>query len=298
MGKSKWIMSESHIYAVASLCFELINCQQWLHTREMAGYAAFERKHVSGNFLFQLAVGNGPLLSVEKRGATFGWDATQCFVDKTDEGYQVTLQTADHLPCVMQVSNDWRHCLVLSNVSDPHDFAYSLQAFIQLVYVYRASFYQTLLLHASVVVVNDRALLLLGKSGAGKSTHARLWVDMYADCFLLNDDNPVVRKSAEGQWYVYGSPWSGKSQCYIDAQAEISGFLRVKQADYNRVSRASGPHRFSLLYPACSVLYWDAVVRQQTLNILANLTLSSQVGELACRVDAAAVACSRQFCGV
>jgi hypothetical protein len=33
----------------------------------------------------------------------------------------------------------------------------------------------------------------LGKSGTGKSTHSRLWLDYVEGSELLNDDNPVVR---------------------------------------------------------------------------------------------------------
>ncbi len=291
-------MQGSRFYTVADHQFELMGCEAWLGMPEMAGYGIFERKQAVGTMLFRLATGDGVLSPVAKRCATFGWDATQCAVDQTDNGYQITLQRADAEPCVMQVSADWRNCLVLLNMSGQEDFAYCLQAFIQLVYVYRASFYDTLLLHASVVMSAQRALLLLGKSGAGKSTHAQLFVQELADCSLLNDDNPVVRKRANGQWRVYGSPWSGKTPCYKAESAAIGGFLRIKQAAYNRVSRAEGVKRFSLLYPACSVLYWDDQVRQQTHDALVDLAICSQVGELACRIDADAVRCSRQFVGL
>ena len=75
---------------------------------------------------------------------------------------------------------------------------------------------QTALFHAAVIRNKERGYLFLGKSGTGKSTHARLWLQYNEGSTLLNDDNPVVRlfKGEDGKisTKVYGSPWSGKTR--------------------------------------------------------------------------------------
>ena len=58
-------------------------------------------------------------------------------------------------------------------------------------------------LHASAVVCDGRAVLFLGESGTGKSTHAQLWCKSFNGCRLLNDDSPVVA-AVDGGLRVYG----------------------------------------------------------------------------------------------
>lgn len=64
-------------------------------------------------------------------------------------------------------------------------------------------------IHSSVIVHSGRAVLFLGESGTGKSTHTRLWREHIPGAQLLNDDSPIVRV-VEGVPTVFGSPWSGK----------------------------------------------------------------------------------------
>lgn len=67
-------------------------------------------------------------------------------------------------------------------------------------------------LHASAVVYDGGAYLFSATSGTGKSTHTQLWRDYFGseNCFILNDDKPVLRY-INGTWFACGTPWSGKS---------------------------------------------------------------------------------------
>lgn len=47
--------------------------------------------------------------------------------------------------------------------------------------------------HSSVIGIDGRAVLVLGESGTGKSTHTRLWRENIAGAELLNDDSPILR---------------------------------------------------------------------------------------------------------
>ena len=68
-------------------------------------------------------------------------------------------------------------------------------------------------IHSSVLVKNEGAVLCLGESGTGKSTHTRLWREHIEGTTLLNDDSPIIRM-VDGIPTAFGSPWSGKTPCY------------------------------------------------------------------------------------
>ena len=83
-----------------------------------------------------------------------------------------------------------------------------------LCYAFAGAYEQTLLVHASVPQIGTTAFLFQGLSGTGKSTHSQLWRTHIPQVELLNDDNPVVRITADGRISVWGTPWSGKTPCY------------------------------------------------------------------------------------
>lgn len=52
---------------------------------------------------------------------------------------------------------------------------------------------QAVAIHTSVIYRDGQAVLFLGESGTGKSTHTRLWREHIPGARLLNDDSPIVR---------------------------------------------------------------------------------------------------------
>ena len=101
----------------------------------------------------------------------------------------------------------------------------------------------TLVLHAVVVSCEGNGYIFLGPCGAGKSTHARLWLKHFEGTELVNDDHPVVRNGV-----VYGSPWSPITPCYRNVSYPIGGMVRLCQAPYNKIHRISGVEAYLNLY--------------------------------------------------
>ena len=126
----------------------------------------------------------------------------------------------------------------------------------------------TLLMHASTVVCQGRGYLFIAPSGTGKSTHSQLWLQHIEGSWLLNDDNPVMRLTDCGA-VVYGSPWSGKTPCYKNLSAPISGIVQLAQALRNEIRRLTGLEAYAALMASASGKRWDRRLADglhQTLN--------------------------------
>lgn len=134
---------------------------------------------------------------------------------------------------------------------------YVLSNAMMLLYTVCTSAYQTLMVHASVVSYDGAGYMFLGRSGTGKSTHSRLWLENIAGAGLLNDDNPVVR-FIDGQAVVYGTPWSGKTPCYKNQSIPLKAIVRLSQAPHNRIQRLPALRAFASLMPSCSCMRWDS----------------------------------------
>ena len=96
-----------------------------------------------------------------------------------------------------------------------------------------------MMLHSSAVELDGRVYLFSGNSGAGKSTHTRLWQQVFGEkAMVINDDKPALRL-LDGTWYAYGTPWCGKDGINCNRKAPVAGICFMKQADHNAIRRLS-----------------------------------------------------------
>ncbi len=143
-------------------------------------------------------------------------------------------------------------------------------------------------IHASCVSLKGGGYLFLGKSGTGKSTHARQWLKAFPGSTLLNDDNPALRITDGGVVTAYGTPWSGKTHCYRNEGYPVAGIVRLRQAHQNRYFPLEGPDAFAALLPSCSAIRQDVRLRDALHDTLARLTELVRVGRMECLPDEAA----------
>ena len=143
-------------------------------------------------------------------------------------------------------------------------------------------------IHSSVIVKDEGAVLCLGESGTGKSTHTRLWREHIEGARLLNDDSPIIRM-VDSVATVFGSPWSGKTPCYINRHYPIRGFIRLSQAPHNKMRRLGVLNAIGALLPSCPPAFaHDAQLEDAICDTLSQMIGSAAVYHLECLPDAAA----------
>lgn len=176
---------------------------------------------------------------------------------------------------------------------------------------------QAVAIHSSVICLNGGAVLFLGESGTGKSTHTRLWREHIPGAKLLNDDSPIVRimaetpanaeamlpadeSSARLRVLAFGAPWSGKTPCYRNLSCPIRAIVRLSQAPHNRIRRLRAIEAIGALLPSCP----PSFTHDETLEDAVCATVSAVVAQvpvyhLECLPDAAAaeLACRTIFGG-
>lgn len=203
----------------------------------------------------------------------------------SDGSYQIQVSDVYGKPCcLMQCNSNFTHAKMRLS-ENPTRRAFGLNDALMIMYALAGSQNQTLLMHASVVRKDGKAVLCLGVSGTGKSTHTSLWIKHIEGTDLLNDDNPVVRIMPDGEVRVFGSPWSGKTPCYRNESAPVMSFLQLKQAPFNKIETVGPIHAFTFLLPSCSVMKWDKLNYTSTCKIVERIIESTPVRFLQCLPD-------------
>lgn len=142
----------------------------------------------------------------------------------------------------------------------------------------------TALFHSAVVSHEGYGYMFLGKSGTGKSTHARLWLKNIENTTLLNDDNPVVRVF-DNEIRVFGSPWSGKTPCYKNEDYPLGGIVLLSQAPYNKITRLSGIESYAAILTSISGKRWERSIADALHATENAIAMGARVYYLECLPD-------------
>lgn len=211
-----------------------------------------------------------------------------------DGGYQFLISDVHGVKCcLVRVNADFSSATV-HLLTDKHDErAFGTNNALMIVYAFASSSHSTLLIHSSVIRNNRKGYLFLGKSGTGKSTHTRLWLKYIPGSDLMNDDNPVIRVR-NGKTMVYGSPWSGKTPCYRNIEAEAGAFVQLEQKKKNEIRKEDVLHSFAHILSSVSVMKWDKRVYNDICNTISDILAHTPVYHLGCLPDEEAARISHQ----
>lgn len=140
--------------------------------------------------------------------------------------------------------------------------------------------------HASCTVYEQQAVMFLGESGTGKSTHSRMWLENIPNTMLLNDDSPILCIE-ESQVMVYGSPWSGKTPCYKQMGFPLAAIVRIEQAPANSIQKMRTLEALICLHPSCPpALAKDEYYLDLMMQWLSEVLKTTPVYKLKCLPDA------------
>lgn len=104
-----------------------------------------------------------------------------------------------------------------------------------------------LMTHGSTVAVDGKAYLFTAKCGIGKSTHTRLWRQVFGQrAVMVNDDKPFLKLTAAGI-LACGSPWSGKHGLDTNVALPLQGICILTRGKENRIQRIAPEEAMPML---------------------------------------------------
>lgn len=215
-----------------------------------------------------------------------GWGGAECIFGRTDKDYVLHIVGPDggELLFVYNRESNRAQCNVSRDVPDMSAVRFGLWFMTALATVG----HDVTPVHSSAIVCNGRAVLFLGESGTGKSTHTRLWRENIAGAVLLNDDSPFIG-FVDGRATAFGAPWSGKTPCYKQEHYPIAAIVRLSQAPHNAIRPLRSVHAIGALLPSLTPAFgYDDELQDRMLATLSKIISQVPVYHLECLPDAAA----------
>lgn len=147
-----------------------------------------------------------------------------------------------------------------------------------------------LIIHGAAVVVDGVVYLFTAKSGTGKTTHAKLWLENIENSYIINGDKPLI-KIEDGGIILYGTLWQGKEGYGVNEKAPLRAICVLERNTENRIERISAIDAFPKLYQ--QTFHFDGIEEMEhTMELLSELANNVELYRLGCNMldDAALVA--------
>ena len=141
-----------------------------------------------------------------------------------------------------------------------------------------------LLMHGSVIAVDGRAYMFTARSGTGKSTHVRLWRQLFGDrAVMVNDDKPLLRITDESV-RVYGTPWDGKHRLSTNMSAPLEAICILTRAKENMIRKIKPSEAVQMLIQQ-TYRPEDSMLLLETFDLLDRMSKHVRFYLLGCNMD-------------
>ena len=149
--------------------------------------------------------------------------------------------------------------------------------------------FQGFMLHASAVAIDNQAFLFSAMSGTGKSTHTELWQKHFGAerAVIINDDKPAIRYMDE-RFYVYGTPWSGKSDKNADLKVPLGGIVFIERSPLNCINKIKGKEAIHMILQQ-TIRPQESAQTDTLLTLIDQLLTAVPIYKMSCDISENAV---------
>lgn len=148
----------------------------------------------------------------------------------------------------------------------------------------KAPMLDTVLFHGSVIAVDGCGYLFTAKSGTGKSTHTRLWRELFGErAIMINDDKPLLRVSNSGV-EAYGTPWNGKHRLSTNLSVPLKAICIITRSEENIIRGIASKDGYHMILQQ---MYrpMDKSAMVQTLKLADKLMENVKLYRLGCNME-------------
>lgn len=151
-------------------------------------------------------------------------------------------------------------------------------------------------LHSSALSYKGQGVLFTAPSGTGKSTHSRIWREVFGSYVtMVNDDMPYL--SIEDDCVmIHGSPYMGKHKIGKNISVKLKAIVILRRGEENKIVPISRKDAFKFLATQTAI-YGDNKLIAKSFTLLDKTTNMVDLYYLECNTNdsAAKICCEKIF---
>ncbi len=148
-------------------------------------------------------------------------------------------------------------------------------------------FHESLLMHASYIEIDGKAILFTAPCGTGKSTQAELW-RKFAGATIINGDKAGI-SYIDGKFYACGVPFCGTSGICENKTLPLKAIVELGQSKDNTVRRLTGVSALQAVLGNTYIDMQTPGVPVKCVELINRILSSVDVYHLDCTPDERAV---------
>lgn len=144
--------------------------------------------------------------------------------------------------------------------------------------------YGAVLFHGAAIAVDGEVYLFTAKSGTGKTTHIRYWLEQFGDrAAIVNGDKPFLKITESGA-FACGSPWQGKENFGSNVILPLKAICLLQRDCFDHIEKVGfAPNLAAVLRQTYQPP--TAQGMEQTLDLLTGLAKQVPLYRLGCTMD-------------
>lgn len=149
-----------------------------------------------------------------------------------------------------------------------------------------------ILMHGAVIEYEGRGYMFTAPSGTGKTTHINQWRRLFGGSVtVVNGDKPIIRLE-DGQFFVYGTPWSGKENLNTNTRTPLCGIAVLSRAAENSIEKIDDVSKYLPMLLRQVYIHRDPECASNVMDFLDKMLSRVPLYSLKCNIstDAARIA--------
>lgn len=147
----------------------------------------------------------------------------------------------------------------------------------------------SIVLHSSNILFENKSILFTAPSGTGKSTQANLWNEVLK-AKIINGDRTLIKK-IDNKYFAMGIPFCGSSNICENERHPIGTIVVLRQGNENYIRKLSKIEAYKKIISEITVNIWNKDSVLKVSDIVEDIINNIEIIELTClpNVDAVVV---------